>query len=60
MLIAVLGHINERAGTRWLEQPPGDPERDRMADLIAETVAAPLTRSVIADLLDAVGPSTTG
>jgi Ser/Thr protein kinase RdoA (MazF antagonist) len=55
MLIATLGHINERACTRWLNHPPGDPERDRMAALFGETVADPLTRTVIADLLDAVG-----
>ena len=55
MLIATLGHINERACARWLEHPPGDPERARMAALFGETVADPFTRSVIADLLDAVG-----
>ena len=54
MLIAALGHINERACVRWLAHPPDDPERDRMAALFAETVADPLTRSVIADLLNAV------
>jgi hypothetical protein len=54
MLIAVLGHINERACTGWLEHPAGDPERDRLANLFGETVADPLTRSAIADLLDAV------
>ena len=55
MLIATLGHINERACARWLNHSPGDPVRDRMAALFGETVADPLTRSVIADLLDAVG-----
>ena len=60
MLIAVLGHINERACTRWLEHPPGHPERDRMAELFGETATDPLTRSVIADLLDAVGSGATG
>ena len=48
------GHINERGCVRWLAHPPDDPERDRMAALFAETVADPLTRSVIADLLNAV------
>ncbi|MET3807868.1 Ser/Thr protein kinase RdoA (MazF antagonist) [Nakamurella sp. UYEF19] len=60
MLIAVLGHINERACTHWLMHSPGDPERERLADLFGETVADPLTRSVIADLLDAVGSSARG
>lgn len=55
MIIASLGHINERACTRWLESPAGDPERDRMASLFGETVADPLTRAVVTDLLDAVG-----
>jgi Ser/Thr protein kinase RdoA (MazF antagonist) len=54
MIIASLGHINERACTRWLESPAGDPERDRMASLFGESVADPLTRAVVADLLDAV------
>jgi len=54
MLIATLGHINERACARWLAHAPEDPERDRMAALFAETVENPLTRSVIAELLDAV------
>lgn len=54
MLIATLGHINERACTRWLQLRPGDPERERMAALFGETVDDPLSRSVIADLLDAV------
>ena len=58
MLIAVLGHINERACARWLEHSPGDPERGRMADLFGETVSDPLTRSVIADLLDGVASNT--
>jgi Ser/Thr protein kinase RdoA (MazF antagonist) len=57
MLVAVLGHINERACTGWLEHPPGDPERDRLARLFGETAADPLTRSAIADLLDAVASS---
>ena len=55
MLIATLAHINERACARWLAQSPADPERARMAALIGETVADPLTRAVISDLLDAVG-----
>ena len=42
MLIATLGHINERACARWLDHSPGDPERDRMATLFGETVADPL------------------
>ena len=54
MLIASLGHINERACARWLAHPPEGPERARMAELFAETVEDPLTRSVISDLLDAV------
>jgi Ser/Thr protein kinase RdoA (MazF antagonist) len=55
MLIAALGHINERACTRWLDHPPGDPERDRMAALFGESVENPLTRRTIEQLLDAVG-----
>jgi len=55
MLIAALGHINERACTRWLDHPPGDPERDRMAALFGESVADPVTRRTIEQLLDAVG-----
>ena len=54
MLIATLGHINERACTRWLNHPSDDPERERMAALFGETVADPLTREVITELLDAV------
>ena len=53
MLIATLGHINERACARWLAHPPGDPERDRMAALLEETIADPVTRAVVSDLLDA-------
>lgn len=55
MVIASLGRINERACTRWLESPAGDPVRDRMASLFGECVAYPLTRGVVAYLLDAVG-----
>jgi len=54
MLVAALGHINERACERWLDHPPSDPERERMAALFAESVANPLTRQTIDDLLDAV------
>ena len=54
MLIATLGHINERACARWLEHRPGDPERDRMAALFGESVADPITRQTIEELLDAV------
>jgi Ser/Thr protein kinase RdoA (MazF antagonist) len=54
MLIATLGHINERACARWLAHPPGDPERARMADLFAEFSSNPLTRASIDQLLDAV------
>ena len=43
MLIATLGHINERACAQWLAHPPGDPERARMADLFAEFSSAPVT-----------------
>ena len=53
MLVATLGHINERACERWLDHPPDDPERDRMAALFAESVADPLTRQTIENLLDA-------
>lgn len=55
MLIATLGHINERACARWLDHRPGDPERDRMAALFGESVAEPVTRQTIEELLDAVG-----
>ena len=55
MLIAALGHIEERACTRWLDHPPHDPERERMAALFGESVADPLTRRTIDELLDAVG-----
>jgi tRNA A-37 threonylcarbamoyl transferase component Bud32 len=55
MLIAALAHINERACTRWLDHDTGDPERDRMAALFGESVADPLTRRTIEELLDAVG-----
>jgi Ser/Thr protein kinase RdoA (MazF antagonist) len=55
MLIATIGHINERACARWLDHPPGDPERDRMAALFGESVADPITRQTIEELLDAVG-----
>ena len=54
MLIATLGHINERACARWLAHPPGDPERERMAARFAEFSDNPVTRGSIADLLDAV------
>jgi hypothetical protein len=53
MLIATLGHINERACERWLDHPPGDPERDRMAALFGESVADPFTRATIDHLLEA-------
>jgi len=53
MLIAALAHINERACQRWLDHPPGDPERARMAALFGESVADPLTRASIEHLLDA-------
>jgi len=53
MLVATLGHINERACQRWLDHPPGDPERVRMAALFAESVSDPLTRATIEDLLQA-------
>ena len=55
MLIATLGHINERACARWLDHRPGEPERDRMAALFGESVADPITRQTIEELLDAVG-----
>lgn len=54
MLIATLAHINERACSRWLDHPPGDPERDRMSALFGEFVADPFTRQTIEELLDAV------
>ena len=54
MLSAALGHINERACARWLECPPEDPERNRMAGLFGETVADPLTTSVVENLLEAL------
>lgn len=54
MLIATLGHINERACARWLDHRPGEPERDRMAALFGESVADPITRQTIEELLDAV------
>ncbi len=54
MVIATLGHITERACARWLEHPPGDPERDRMADRFGEFSANPTTPATIAALLDAV------
>ncbi|MEO5832097.1 MAG: aminoglycoside phosphotransferase family protein [Nakamurella sp.] len=43
MVIAALGHINERACARWLAAPPGDPERDRMAGLFGEFLDRPVT-----------------
>lgn len=55
MLIATLGHINERACARWLDHPPGAPERERMAALFGESLADPLTRQTIEELLDSVG-----
>jgi Ser/Thr protein kinase RdoA (MazF antagonist) len=54
MLIASLGHINERACTRWLDHPPEHPERERMAALFGECVAERLTRDSIQELLEAV------
>ena len=54
MLVAALGHINERACRRWLDHPPSDPERQRMAALFRESVADPLTRRTIEDLVNAV------
>jgi len=54
MIVATLGHLTERACARWLDHAPGDPERDRMAALVGESVADPLTRQTIEDLLDAV------
>ena len=53
MLIATLAHINERACDRWLDHPPDDPERARMAALFGESVADPLTRATIDHLLQA-------
>lgn len=47
MVIAALGHINERACTRWLAAAPDDPERNRMAALFAECVERPLTVAAI-------------
>ncbi len=55
MLIATLGHINERACAGWLDLAPGDPERERMAALFGEIVADPFTRQTIEELLDSVG-----
>jgi hypothetical protein len=55
MLIATLGHINERACARWLDHAPGDPERDWMAALFGESLADPFTLQTIEELLDSVG-----
>ena len=51
---ASLGHINERACTRWLDHSPGDPEWERMAAPFGESVAEPLTCQTIEELLEAV------
>ena len=54
MLITSMGHINERACTRWLDHSPGDPEWERMAAPFGESVAEPLTCQTIEELLEAV------
>ena len=55
MLVAQLGHINERACARWLAAGPGDPERDRMAALFGEFTDRPLTPAAIHEMLAAIG-----
>jgi Ser/Thr protein kinase RdoA (MazF antagonist) len=53
MVIAMLGHIAEIATERWLATD--DPaQRDDLAAWAAELTDRPLTREVVADLLDAV------
>ena len=53
MAIAVLGHLGELATRRWLAATDSA-ERDDLAAWAAELTERPLTRQVIADLLDAV------
>jgi Ser/Thr protein kinase RdoA (MazF antagonist) len=53
MAVAQLGHIFERQCRTWLRNE--SPEaRERAADAMEEFVSRPLTRQVVADILDAV------
>ncbi len=56
MVIAQLGHINERACRRWLSSSASGEDRARAASLFGEFTDSPLTRGVIDELLDAVSP----
>ena len=56
MPIAMLGHIGERQCELWLLADT-DEKRDRAAAGALEFIGEPLTRAVISDLLDAIGPS---
>jgi hypothetical protein len=57
MVIAQLGHINERACQRWLDPSSSAADRHGAASLLGEFTDRPLTCVVIDELLDAVTPS---
>ncbi len=54
MVIAQLGHINERAAGRWLAASPADPERTRAESLLAESISYPLTCRLIDRIIEAL------
>ena len=54
MAIAQLGHIAEYDCERWLDPAASAADRERHAGRFAEFTTRPLTRAVIAELLDAV------
>ena len=57
MLIAQLGHINQRAATDWLEPNPRHPDRAGSEAWIGETLDDPHSRARLTALLAAVGPA---
>jgi Ser/Thr protein kinase RdoA (MazF antagonist) len=54
MPVAQLGHLGERACARWLSPSLSEVERARAADAFGEFSSEPLSREVIAMLLDAI------
>ncbi|MCU1397943.1 MAG: aminoglycoside phosphotransferase [Acidimicrobiales bacterium] len=54
MLIAQLGHINERAISGWLREGATTEQRAHDADLFGEFVSRPLTLALIEEILDAI------
>ncbi|WP_426563550.1 phosphotransferase enzyme family protein [Angustibacter sp. McL0619] len=57
LLIAMLGHITEIAGTDWLEPNVRSPDRSDSAAWIGEVLDEPHTRALLDSLLTAVATS---